>query len=162
MAFLENLIFNEESTEFITQPIPPEVGKLQFSVVRNKSFMNKLAPSYYLYLEKGNEGQILVLYGKKVAFKKQSYYLISTRKDKRQGNTRDSGTCVGKLRALNPSAAASKFVLYDNGENYQKQGIAFRNIRREHGAFILRYDACNEGDIRRMTVILPALTKVPL
>ena len=57
---------------------------------------------------------------------------------------------------------ASKFVLYDNGENYKKKGIAFRDIRKEHGAFILRYDPCNEGDIRRMTVILPALTKVPI
>ena len=32
--------------------------------------MNKLTPSYYLNLEKNNGGKILILYGKKMPFKK--------------------------------------------------------------------------------------------
>ena len=38
--------------------------------------MNKLTPSYYLFIEKKNGGSINVLYGKKQAFKKLSYYII--------------------------------------------------------------------------------------
>ena len=44
--------------------------------------MNKLTPSYYLNLEKNNGGKILILYAKKMPFKKSSYYLISLEKNK--------------------------------------------------------------------------------
>jgi len=80
------------------QPIPPEVGKLKFCIMRNKSMTNRLTPSFYLYLEKHETGKILVMYGKKVAFKLQSYYLISTEKDRQRSNTREADTCLGKLR----------------------------------------------------------------
>ena len=52
------------------QPIPPAVQQLKFCVQRNKKGMNKLTPSYYLYLEKKNGGKILILYAKKMPFKK--------------------------------------------------------------------------------------------
>ena len=58
-------------------PIPPGVGQQKFVITRNKSGMNKLTPSYYLYLEIPTGKKILVLYSKKMPFMKQSYYLIS-------------------------------------------------------------------------------------
>ena len=105
------------------QPIPPAVGQLKFCIVRNKSVLNKLTPSYYLYLEKNNGGKILVLYGKKIAFKKQSYYLISLEKNKAKitEKQRDAESCLGKLRALDGDS--DKFILYDNGENHNQKGV---------------------------------------
>jgi len=38
----------------ILQPVPPEVGKLHFTIVRNVSVF-KLAPTYTLYLEKNHD-----------------------------------------------------------------------------------------------------------
>lgn len=64
------------------QPVPPSVGQLKFCITRNKGAMNKLTPSYYLNLEKNNGGKILILYAKKMPFKKSSYYLISLEKNK--------------------------------------------------------------------------------
>ena len=37
----------------ILQPVPPETGKLHFTIVRNVSLFN-IVPSYTLYLEKNN------------------------------------------------------------------------------------------------------------
>ena len=39
----------------IQQPVPPEVGKLHFTVNRNAGMLSKLTPSYTLYLEKYND-----------------------------------------------------------------------------------------------------------
>ena len=101
----------------------------------------------------------MVLYGKKFAFKTSSYFLISTRQDK---HSRDSDACIGKLRAQEPKKNCSKFILYDNGENASRKGVAFRDIRREHGTFIFRYDPCNDGNIRKMMVLFPSVQKINL
>ena len=58
-------------------PIPPAVGQLKFTITRNKGATNKLTPSFYLNLEKSKGGHVMVLYAKKMPFKKSSYYLIS-------------------------------------------------------------------------------------
>jgi len=70
IQFIDQLIFGHKRKDAIMQPIPPSVGQLKFSITRNKSGMNKLSPSYYLNLEKNNGGKILILYGKKMPFKK--------------------------------------------------------------------------------------------
>ena len=70
IQFIDQLIFGQKRKDAIMQPIPPAVGQLKFSITRNKSGMNKLTPSYYLNLEKNNGGKILILYGKKMPFKK--------------------------------------------------------------------------------------------
>lgn len=96
------------------QPIPMSAGRLKFTIERNKSGLNKLTPSFNLYLEKSPGNKILVLHGKKRAFNKTTNYLISMGKD---ANDRNSNLCIGKLRA---NKERDKFILYDNGENYQK------------------------------------------
>lgn len=70
IQFIDRLIFGSCRKDAIMQPIPPAVGQLKFCIARNKSIINKLTPSYYLYLEKNNGGKILILYGKRMAFKK--------------------------------------------------------------------------------------------
>jgi hypothetical protein len=100
---------------------------------------------------------VLILYAKKRAFNKTSNYLISMEKNK---TTRMSDVCIGKLRA---SPEGDKYVLYDNGENYNKvHQYPLDKIRNEHGAYIYRYEPCNVGNIRKMIVVLPTLTMTPI
>ena len=156
ITFIDHLIFGSNRREAIMQPIPPAVGQLKFCIGRNKNMLNKLTPSFYLYLEKNNGGRILVLYGKKMPFKKQSYYMICLEKNKQKKIERESDNCLGKLRAT--TNENDKFVLYDNGENPTLKGAQFKNLRKEHGAFIYRYEPCNVGNIRKMIIIFPAIT----
>lgn len=137
------------------QPIPPAVGQLKFCIIRNKKIMNKLTPSFYLQLEKNNGGKILILYGKKMPLKKTSYYMICLEKNKQKSTERESDNCLGKLRSLNPDG--DRFVLYDNGENPTHKGQSYKNVRKEHGAFVYRYEPCNVGNIRKMTIIFPSI-----
>ena len=64
--------------------------------------------------------------------------------------------CIGKLRAVDNDT--DKFVLYDSGENYNQKSIQYKNLRKEHGAFIYRYEPCNVGNIRKMIILFPALS----
>jgi len=80
--------------------------------------------------------------------------MICLEKNNKGGMERESENCLGKLRANNEH---DRFVLYDNGENFEKKGIQFKNLRREHGAFIYRYEPCNVGNIRKMIILFPAI-----
>ncbi len=67
--FVDKIIFGKERKFNITQPIKMEVGMMKFVIHRNNTGLNKLSPSYYLYMEKNNGGKILILYAKKMLFK---------------------------------------------------------------------------------------------
>lgn len=135
------------------EPIPPEVGQLKFCITRTKSMIS--ATTFQLALEKSKGGRVMVLYGKKL-WKRTSYYLISLEKNSDRGATKDGqDVCLGKLRALNTEH--DRFTLYDNGESYTKSGVQFKDLRKEHGCFLYRYEPCNVGNIRKMTILMPAL-----
>ena len=68
--YIDQLIFGKLRKDLLMEPIPPECGQLKFAIKRKISMMNKLAPSYYLYIEKKQGGSINILYGKKLALKK--------------------------------------------------------------------------------------------
>ena len=74
IQYIDSVIFGKKRKELLMEPIPPEVGMLKFCIRRVVTIMNKLTPSYYLYIEKRDGGSINLLFGKKVAFKKLSYY----------------------------------------------------------------------------------------
>lgn len=61
-------------------PIPFGVGQLKFTIERNKSGLNKLYPSFTLYIEKPYGNKVTVLYAKKRAFNKTANFLISMSK----------------------------------------------------------------------------------
>lgn len=69
--FVSNKVLNELN---ITQPIPPEVGKLQFRVYRKKSLIG--STTFNLYLEVNDTKKFLLLRGYSKALKGQSYYMI--------------------------------------------------------------------------------------
>lgn len=96
-------------------PIPFHVGTLKFTIKRKKSGLNKFHPKFELFIEKHNGSQVMLLFGKKRAFNKTANYLISMDKS---SNERDNATCLGKLRANKEN---DRFILYDNGENFEKK-----------------------------------------
>lgn len=95
-----------------------------------------------------------MLYAKRMPFKQQSYFMISLESNKQ----RDSDNCLGKLRALDNEH--NKFVLYDNGENFNQKGVQFKYIRKEIAAINYWYEPCNIGNIRKMLVIMPTISCV--
>jgi hypothetical protein len=66
--YLNMLMYDVGSKNLLMQPIPPEVGMLQFEIVRKKSGFTIMHPEFHLYLEKGSEERVSVLFAKKRAF----------------------------------------------------------------------------------------------
>ena len=135
-------------------PIPFGAGPMLFTIQRNCSGMNKLYPTYTLFIEKQYGIKVPVLYAKKRAFNKTANFLISLSRDASRG----SEAAIGKLRALESN---EKFILYDNGENYSKlPTFKMSQLRTEHGYFTYKYEPCNVGNIRKMVIVLPRIQPV--
>lgn len=82
-----------------------------------------------MYLEKGSDERVSVLYAKKKAFNKTANFLISTEKSK---NRRGGEECLGKLRS---NETKERYNLYNDGENPKdSHKVALSNIRNEHMA----------------------------
>jgi hypothetical protein len=109
-------------------------------------------------LEKNNDQKFQILYAKKMLKGKKSYYIITLERSYGTDPKRNSGNCIGKLRAMDNKK--NKFILFDNGENYTKKNIQFRDLRTEQGLFTFRYDPSYDGNIRKMYIVLPAIKKV--
>lgn len=102
---------------------------LQFEIVRKKSGLNILHPSFHLYLEKSGNERVSILYAKKRPFNKTANFLISTEKGK---NKRNSEECLGKLRS---NENRERYFLYNDGENPKhSHKIPLQCIRNEHMA----------------------------
>ena len=75
--YLNMLMYDVGSKNLLMQPIPLEVGMLQFEIVRKKGGFTMLHPEFHLYLEKGGEERVSVLFAKKRPFNKTANFLIS-------------------------------------------------------------------------------------
>ena len=64
---------------------------------------------------------------------------------------------VGKLRS--EEGVKNKFVLYNDGENYNQYRSKYNNLRIEHGTFIFKYVPCNVGNIRKIFALFPTIMK---
>ena len=71
------LMYDVGSRNLLMQPIPIEVGMLQFEIVRKKSGFSMLHPEFHMYLEKSTEERVSVIFAKKRAFNKTANFLIS-------------------------------------------------------------------------------------
>ena len=139
----------------IMNPIPPQVGQLNFCIKREKSIMNRMNPKFHLYLENGlKEQHVRIVFAQKKMMAVNGYYSIQI-DDK--STKRTSLCCLGKLRALNNER--DKYALYDNGEAINSKQVARNkhNLRKEMGAFSFRYELCQVGNIRKMKLLLPQL-----
>lgn len=66
--FIDDICFGVDRKDAIMNPIPMNAGRLKFRIERNKSGLNKLTPSYDLFIEKQPGTKLQVLFGKKRAF----------------------------------------------------------------------------------------------
>lgn len=79
IEFMEKLIFSTDvktRRNLIMQPLPPQVSQLFFIIQRNTTLMNKMNPTFELYLEKGGGQKILILCASKKKFTVNNYYQI--------------------------------------------------------------------------------------
>ena len=122
-------MYDVGAKNILMQPIPFEVGMLQFEIQRKKSGLSILHPSFHLYLEKGGDEKVSVMYAKKRPFNKTANFLISTEKSK---NRRGGEECLGKLRS---NENKERYYLFNDGENPKNMHkVPLQGIRNEHMA----------------------------
>ena len=49
--YIDSILHHRNRKEVMMEPIPPEVGKLKFSIKRVSNFMTKLTPTYEMYIK---------------------------------------------------------------------------------------------------------------
>jgi hypothetical protein len=134
------------------QPIPFEVGVLQFEVIRKKTGLNVMHPIFQLFLEKGRDELVSILFAKKRPFNKTANYLISQDKAKSKRSGED---VIGKVRG---NEARDRYFLYNNGENPKNAGKALESdIRNEYLVVSYKYVPCSIGKLRKSRVVIPAI-----
>lgn len=125
--FLNGLMYDVGSRSLLMQPIPPEVGMLQFEIVRKQGVFTKLHPEFHLFLEKGGEERVSILFAKKRPFNKTANFLISQECAK---TTRKGDDIIGKLRS---NENKERYYLYNNGENPKDvHKVPLAGIRNEY------------------------------
>ena len=75
--YLNLVMYDVGARQLLMQPIPLEVGMLQFEIIRKKTGFTMLHPEFHLYLEKSAEERVSVMFAKKRAFNKTANFLIS-------------------------------------------------------------------------------------
>jgi hypothetical protein len=113
--FLEKIFMREfedkKHIKYLFDPIPKEVGLINLTLIRNNTGFNRLYPKYVLMNELCTD---FILNAKKRAGNKQSNFLISSKEGQFD---RKKESFVAKLRAV---GSKSKYIIFDNGENFQK------------------------------------------
>ena len=100
---------------------------LSLTVIRKNSGFSKFYPKYILKTE--HTGEFILNAKKRIGNKKSNY--IITMKEGEFDKKKDS--FIGKLRLL----VANKYVIYDNGENFERNMYASRfKLRNEYGYYI--------------------------
>jgi hypothetical protein len=111
-----------------------------------------LHPSFHLFLEKGGDEKVSILFAKKRPFNKTANFLISTEKSK---NRRGGEECLGKLRS---NENKERYYLYNDGENPKHMHkVAISGIRNEHMAIQYKYVPCSIGKLRKAKVVIPGV-----
>lgn len=71
------LMYDVGAKNLLYQPIPFEVGMLQFELSRKKGGFKVLHPEFQLFLEKAGEERVSILFAKKRPFNKTANFLIT-------------------------------------------------------------------------------------
>ena len=150
--YLNLLMYDVGSRSLLMQPIPFEVGMLQFEIVRKKSGFTMLHPEFHLYLEKSAEERVSVLFAKKRPFNKTANFLISQDKAK---TARKGDDVMGKLRS---NETKERYFLYNNGENPKNvHKVPLAGIRNEYLSVQYKYVPCSIGKLRKAKVVIPGM-----
>ena len=78
-------------------------------------------------------------------------------KSRKNSDHQNASLVVGKLRS--EEGVKNKFVLYDDGDNYNQYTSEMKNLRVEHATFVFKYVPCNVGNIRKIYAIFPTVKR---
>ncbi|XP_005918035.2 tubby-related protein 1-like [Astatotilapia calliptera] len=137
--------------KFVMEPAPQGVT-VKCRVTRDQRGMDKsLYPLYYLHLD--NEKKTFLLAGRKRKKSTTSNYLISI---DATDLSRGGENFVGKLRS---NLMGTKFTVFDNAVNPEKALPDMSNARQELAGIIYETNVLGIKGPRRMTVIIPGMSK---
>uniref|UniRef100_A0A671YSY8 TUB like protein 1b n=2 Tax=Sparus aurata TaxID=8175 RepID=A0A671YSY8_SPAAU len=141
----------DDLEKFVMQPAPQGVT-VKCRVTRDQRGMDKsLYPTYYLHLD--NEKKTFLLAGRKRKKSTTSNYLISI---DATDLSRGGENFVGKLRS---NLMGTKFTVFDNALNPDRALPDLSNARQELAGIIYETNVLGMKGPRRMTVIIPGMSK---
>ncbi|XP_036955836.1 tubby-related protein 1-like isoform X2 [Acanthopagrus latus] len=141
----------DDLEKFVMQPAPQGVT-VKCRVTRDQRGMDKsLYPTYYLHLD--NEKKTFLLAGRKRKKSATSNYLISI---DATDLSRGGENFVGKLRS---NLMGTKFTVFDNALNPDRALPDLSNARQELAGIIYETNVLGMKGPRRMTVIIPGMSK---
>lgn len=141
----------DDLEKFVMEPAPQGVT-VKCRVTRDQRGMDKsLYPLYYLHLD--NEKKTFLLAGRKRKKSTTSNYLISI---DATDLSRGGENFVGKLRS---NLMGTKFTVFDNAVNPEKALPDMSNARQELAGIIYETNVLGIKGPRRMTVIVPGMSK---
>ncbi|KAJ3213338.1 hypothetical protein HDU67_002968 [Dinochytrium kinnereticum] len=116
--------------------------------------MEKLYPQYELYIEEEDESKVFILAARKRKKSHPSNYIITTSRVK-SANSKDH--IVGRVRS---NFLGTAFSIYDSGRNpFKSKEDPMSVVREELGAVLYEPNILGFKGPRKMTVILPGMTK---
>ncbi|KAH7934276.1 hypothetical protein HPB49_024253 [Dermacentor silvarum] len=149
---LADLLDQGQMEEFSTVPCP-QGTTIRCRITRDKKGVDKgLYPTYYLHLEKEDNRKVFLLAARKRKKSATSNYLISVDPT---DLSRGGESFVGKLRS---NLLGTAFTIYDCAEK-PRQNTEKRSVRSEIGAVVYETNVLGFKGPRKMTVIVPAMSK---
>ncbi|XP_070383116.1 tubby-related protein 3 isoform X2 [Dermacentor albipictus] len=149
---LADLLDQGQMEEFSMAPCP-QGTTIRCRITRDKKGVDKgLYPTYYLHLEKEDSRKVFLLAARKRKKSATSNYLISVDPT---DLSRGGESFVGKLRS---NLLGTAFTIYDCAEG-PRQNTEKRSVRSEIGAVVYETNVLGFKGPRKMTVILPAMSK---
>jgi len=137
--------YMRDMREFLSRPLPREVGCVACYIERGKPGMFGGQPTYSLYTK---EGDRFLLAGRKRAGKRTSNYIVTS--DKRD-LSREGTNFMGKLRG---NFMGTEYVVYDNGEAPgSRKGAA--SVRQELALVEYQSNVMTSRGPRKMKVCVP-------
>ncbi|KAJ3108004.1 hypothetical protein HDU97_002584 [Phlyctochytrium planicorne] len=132
----------------------PQGQKLECKIVRRKEGMEKLYPQYELYIEEEDETKVFILAARKRKKSHPSNYIITTTRSK---TAKSKDEIVGNVRS---NFLGTAFTIYDSGRNpFKSKEDQSMPIREELGGVLYEPNILGFKGPRKMTVLLPAMTK---
>lgn len=139
------------------RPIPPELGIVQCTIIRNSSGMNKFWPKYTLKLSGDIKNVGMMLEAKKIAQSKTPHYRIVINTGISKYSSKEEEDYLGRLRS---NHTKSEYHLYDSGAKDQKELDKMKGkgaLRKQLGMVFYQEDNLGVKGPRRLEVYLPLI-----
>ncbi|TPX30731.1 hypothetical protein SmJEL517_g05775 [Synchytrium microbalum] len=156
--------------DILTKPLP-QGQKLLCKIIRHKEGVEKLYPSYEVFIEDpADTSKTFLMAARKRKKSRTSNYIITSTRlpvgNKKEKDAKDyKRDVIGKVRS---NFLGTAFAIYDNGRNPMPNGLAGnavgpiqrqKMLREELGSVIYDPNILGFKGPRKMTVLLPGMTR---